>query len=760
MPKATSQLGPGQPAPAPWPDAPEGWRWSRRGAPAHLIAPDGWKTQNYNVPDRALAEAGQHIAVENARWRLVAAGYDVQPQGMHWVVRNNGSDATVLKTAELIDLANGVPTPVPPMQPGSSDGTMPLLDLVSALETHAGALPTPLPRDQRILLPAGLPERLSAPLDLIVPGRYQPRTKFDQTSLDELAASIAEHGILTALKAFANERGQLELIAGERRLRAARQAGLPFVPIEICSYTLRQIDEISTIDNLQRDDLTPIEEGTAYERMIREWQISEAELARRLGKNRAYIQQRRAIADAAPEVIEALDKEQITFSQARAIAQAAPGQAKAQKAALTKLAELAKQGKRTTEAEARAAAEKVVLAQAKKDLTALGWTVSEPYGGFLIWAPSERPKQWTGAEMLEAIAAQRRPTGTAPAALTGAKKGDLLLPTLKIRYRLDDDYPPWIGLSEDYGQPTMFYAAAELAGQAEQITQDLAAMVARAAAAGWTLDVDTSSNYHTAFKFESTQGASHRVWGWSDAKKALDQIEAGKIKAEPQRQTTVQSTTYPCARCQKQVSDYRWIEDAKYCQACVKPVEQEIAARTQRIHSEVASALSAWLSTAPADALRLVVAALPHRRTYNNERRQTAKEIRAADAPKLAGAILAWVAKAAEGDHEYPVHGQAVAADESTAAGDDTPLLDLSERLAKIEAWIDQQADGSPSLDVIQLQRATLEQLADDLDQYAEDDDVSTAAFEDLARRIGQATLALITLAETGSAPELAEVAA
>jgi ParB/RepB/Spo0J family partition protein len=710
--------------------------------------------------------------------KLRAAGVVADRQGMHWLIRRPGEDAGVLTEAEVIALTSDFPV-VADLSPGSSpaptppavpDNALPLLSLISALETHAAQLPSPLPRDHRIPLPAGLPERLSAPLDLVVAGRYQPRTRFDQIKLDELAASIQEHGILTALKAFANERGCLELIAGERRLRAARQAGLAFVPIELCSYTLRQIDEISTIDNLQRDDLTPIEEGTAYERMIREWQISEAELARRLGKNRAYIQQRRAIADAAPEVIEALDKEQITFSQARAIAQAAPGQAKAQKAALTKIAELTKQGKRTTEAEARAAAEKAVLATAKKDLTALGWTISEPYGYFLVWAPSERPKQWTGAEMLEAIQAQRRPTGQRPAELTGAKKGDTLLPTIKLRYRIENDYAPWVGLAEDWGQHPTFYAAAELDAVAEQIKADYAAMQERAVAAGWTIEADTSGGYSQAsFKFRSQQGAQQSIWGWPEAEKTLGLIEAGKVKAEPQPQRGYEPTVYTCEACTKKTTSYNHFEGRRLCDECHKTASKAAAARKAATRATIAGHIGAWLAQAPDAALQLLLDAAPGSGgdtllgdRYMEPREQT-RRIRLASREQLCTALIDRLAATADKHRDHPVCellGALPIDDESAAAGDANPLLDLSERLSQIEAWIAQHADAAPSLDVIQLQRATLEDIGDDLDGYADDESIADAAFEDLAHRIGAATAALINLAETGAAPQLAEVEA
>jgi ParB family chromosome partitioning protein len=759
---STPKLAPGQPPPEPWPDAPEGWRWNRRGAPAHLIAPDGWKTANYNDPQRALAEAQEHSAVERARWGLVAAGYDVQPQGMHWVVRLNGSDATVLKTAELLDLASSFP-PAPPVKatpphvsPGSSAEPLPLMDLISALEDHAAALPKPLPTDHRIPLP-GLPERFPAPLDLLIAGRYQPRTRFDQEELDQLAASITEHGILTALKVFANERGQLELIAGERRLRAARQAGLAFVPVEVCSYSLRQIDEISTIDNLQRTDLSPIEEGTAYERMIREWGISEAELARRLGKNRGYIQQRRAIAGAAPEILQALDAEAITFSQARAIALAAPGEVKIQQQALKKMQEQIAGGRRITEREAQRIAETTATKVIKKKLEALGWKVSDTGSGVLVWSVGERPRLWTGAELLRAASEKLYPDGKAPRprAILPAEK--VLLDTFCL-YR-HDNYDGWVVLHGSYPDRWHFLAPEEVPTLCAELAPRYQAMVERYQAAGWTLTHGSGNN----FTATSGQGRTERPWRWDGVEQLIADIEAGKIDAKPaptpKGQVSVQATKIACGRCGKKTSDYRWRDSKQYCLDCTKLIEEEIAAIHARIRSEVAAILMPWLEAAPLDAARLLIASRPGRNIYHNHRVESARQIRAADSAALARAIVDWVATAACEDHAYPVYGQAVA-DVAAAADEVDTILALSARLSTVESWIASALHDSATLAEITLQRATVEAIGDDLQNLVDDDDTDDDIYEDMLHRIGAATEQLLALAEVGAAPKLAEVEA
>jgi len=448
-------------APAPLDLPPElaGWRWHVtmvRGSTFGALEPmyqleeimtpgkaRGYGTKGYARPDKAIAEAKRyvlsqpkpkkeaamttpHLSIEAATETLGRYGYTVKKHGARWLAAFGAESPKVLATDELITLAAEHAAADTPRRPAAAEpaapppDTLPLGELLGALDAHARALPRPLPTTHSIPLPAGIPARFAAPLDLITPGRYQPRTQFDAAELDELAASIAEHGILNPLLVFASEAGKLELVAGERRLRAARQIGLAFVPVDVRSYTLRQVAEISGLDNIQRANLSAAEEGAYYNRLMAELGISENELSKRLGKNRAYIQQRRAIASAAPEVLAALASSELTFSQARAIAQAAPGQTKAQSQALTKVRELVKNGKRVTETDAKNAAEKIVLSKAKKDLEALGWQVAEPYGGFTIWAPSEKPRQWTGAEIIEAVATQRRPSSELPPAAADA----------------------------------------------------------------------------------------------------------------------------------------------------------------------------------------------------------------------------------------------------------------------------------------------------------------------------------------------------
>ena len=134
---------------------------------------------------------------------------------------------------------------------------------------------------------AGTPAAL--PVDAIRPNRFQPRREFDEAALEELRESIVRHGIIQPLSVRDIGGGQYELIAGERRLRAAKLAGLDAVPAVLRAATDAEMAEMALIENLQREDLNPIEEAHAYERLLREFKLSQEELARRVARSRSAI---------------------------------------------------------------------------------------------------------------------------------------------------------------------------------------------------------------------------------------------------------------------------------------------------------------------------------------------------------------------------------------------------------------------------------------------------------------------------------------
>ena len=132
------------------------------------------------------------------------------------------------------------------------------------------------------------PEPSEVELDSIVPGPMQPRTSFDEASLQGLAESIRAHGIVQPL--LVRRRGDgYELIAGERRWRAAKLAGLSRVPIVIKDVPDESLLEIALIENIQREDLNPIEEAQAYKKLIENVGLTQEALASRVGRDRSYI---------------------------------------------------------------------------------------------------------------------------------------------------------------------------------------------------------------------------------------------------------------------------------------------------------------------------------------------------------------------------------------------------------------------------------------------------------------------------------------
>ncbi|MBT9172452.1 MAG: putative chromosome-partitioning protein ParB [Syntrophomonadaceae bacterium] len=146
----------------------------------------------------------------------------------------------------------------------------------------------------------------------------QPRKSFAQTELEELARSVAEHGILQPL-IVRPLGGAYELVAGERRLRAARMAGLQKVPVAVRSFSREESLEVSLIENLQREDLTPLESAEAFQRLIAEFGYSQEQLAERVGKSRSSVANTLRLLTLHPGVRQELAEGRLSEGHARAI---------------------------------------------------------------------------------------------------------------------------------------------------------------------------------------------------------------------------------------------------------------------------------------------------------------------------------------------------------------------------------------------------------------------------------------------------------
>ena len=153
-------------------------------------------------------------------------------------------------------------------------------------------------------------------VDRISPNPEQPRLVFDEITLQELAASIREHGVLQPILVRPLEDGEFQLIAGERRWRASRSAGLATIPALVEEIDDDTALEISIIENLQREDLSPLDEATMYDRMVREHGYSVRRLAQKLGKDKGYLENRLRLADAPVEIRELVSLRKDTLSHA------------------------------------------------------------------------------------------------------------------------------------------------------------------------------------------------------------------------------------------------------------------------------------------------------------------------------------------------------------------------------------------------------------------------------------------------------------
>lgn len=152
----------------------------------------------------------------------------------------------------------------------------------------------------------------------IRPNPYQPRKEFEQSAIDELAHSIREHGIIQPLIVRKSIKG-FELVAGERRLRAAKLAGLKQVSVVVKAYTDQQLMEIALIENLQRENLNPLEEAEAYEKLIAHHEYTQEQLAQRIGKSRPHVANMLRLLQLPESIRKLVAATELTMGHARAL---------------------------------------------------------------------------------------------------------------------------------------------------------------------------------------------------------------------------------------------------------------------------------------------------------------------------------------------------------------------------------------------------------------------------------------------------------
>ncbi|MBR4950004.1 MAG: ParB/RepB/Spo0J family partition protein [Clostridia bacterium] len=197
----------------------------------------------------------------------------------------------------------------------------------------------------------------------VEPNRNQPRKNFDEEKLQELAESIKEYGVISPLIVSEMEGGRYRIIAGERRWRASRIAGISEVPVIIKEYTEKEIMEIALIENLQREDLNIIEVARGYKQLIDEYSLTQEKLAERMGKSRSAVANVMRILSLPKEILDLLEEDKLSFGHARALV------ALEDKDLAIKIANLAvEKGLSVREIEKLASAKEKVFVEKKEDL--------------------------------------------------------------------------------------------------------------------------------------------------------------------------------------------------------------------------------------------------------------------------------------------------------------------------------------------------------------------------------------------------------
>jgi len=193
------------------------------------------------------------------------------------------------------------------------------------LDNNDDSRQTAEPQANTQTAPASIPAKSKGqdieqlPVDKLVPNPGQPRKNFDETELQELSESIKTFGIIQPIIAANAGDGTYIIIAGERRTRAARLAGLETVPVIIRNYTDQKRLEISLVENIQRTDLNPIEEAAAYKNLMDYSGISQEELAARMGKNRSTVANSLRLLKLSVEVQKSIEEGAISSGHARAL---------------------------------------------------------------------------------------------------------------------------------------------------------------------------------------------------------------------------------------------------------------------------------------------------------------------------------------------------------------------------------------------------------------------------------------------------------
>ena len=160
---------------------------------------------------------------------------------------------------------------------------------------------------------------ISVKINDIEPNRDQPRKDFDEQSLGELADSISQHGLIQPIVVRPNPNGNYTIIAGERRWRACRMAGIETVPVIVKDVSEKEVTEIALIENLQREDLNAVEEALGYRSLMEKYGLTQENVAARVGKSRSAVANALRLLSLKEEELEALKTGRISAGHARAL---------------------------------------------------------------------------------------------------------------------------------------------------------------------------------------------------------------------------------------------------------------------------------------------------------------------------------------------------------------------------------------------------------------------------------------------------------
>lgn len=162
-------------------------------------------------------------------------------------------------------------------------------------------------------------ELLTLPIEKVEPNKEQPREYFDEKALQDLADSISQYGLIQPVVARKLETGYYQIIAGERRWRASRIAGLKEIPVRIIEADDRRTAELALVENLQREDLNPIEEAKGYKSLIDEYGLTQEETAKSVGRSRPAITNSLRLLSLSPEVLTLVEIGELSAGHARAL---------------------------------------------------------------------------------------------------------------------------------------------------------------------------------------------------------------------------------------------------------------------------------------------------------------------------------------------------------------------------------------------------------------------------------------------------------